>query len=139
MSLADSSKSKQVLFRWACILFLSCTLWILVSCGESKPREVLIGIKESDVVSLRNRSNLDPFDTGIDSLDALNREWGVESMIPVYPDVSADDEQAVKYGLAGVFKLVVPGDTKIEDLIKAYEADPHIEYAEVNSPVKVAD
>ena len=129
-------------WQWPGILLVIIALvglMALAGCVTDRRQEVLIGISPDGVVLLRDRADPDPVATGIESLDALNREWGVESMVPVYPDVAADDELAAQYGLAGVFKLVLPAQTDVEDLIAAYEADPHIEYAEANAPAEAVD
>ena len=55
-------------------------------------------------------------------------------MLPLYPDVSPDDEIAIQNGLAGVFKLVLPPFTDVDQLIEEYEADAHVAYAEYNEP-----
>jgi hypothetical protein len=58
-------------------------------------------------------------------------------MAPLFPDVSPDDEAAVRSGLAGIYKLIVPKGTDLKAMIEDYEADPNIAYAELNQPVEV--
>jgi hypothetical protein len=55
-------------------------------------------------------------------------------MVPVFPDVSVDDPVAIAHGMVGVYRLVIPDVTDSDALIAAYEADPHIEYAERSQP-----
>ncbi|OAN47020.1 hypothetical protein A6A03_11200 [Chloroflexus islandicus] len=57
-------------------------------------------------------------------------------MIPVFPEASLDDPIAVRYGLAGVYKLVVPAGTNLNAMIQEYGADPNVAYAELNQPVE---
>jgi hypothetical protein len=120
--------------RW--ILFFAPLLFLLpVGCSTVAPddgNEILIGVKSEYISLLVDNSQLTPAATGISSLDTLNHQWGVIEMTPVYPNLSPDDEIAIKYGLAGVYKLVVPTGTNISGMIQAYQADPHIEYAERN-------
>mgnify|MGYP000193816424 FL=1 len=117
-------------------LALVC-LFQLSACSLLPNREVLMALHTADVALLHDPNNVDPLDTGIPSLDELNQHWNVDAMVPVYPDVDVTDELALEHGLVGTFKLVVPPLTDIEELIAAYEADPHVEYAEYNEPVSI--
>jgi hypothetical protein len=121
--------------RWPALLLLV----FASGCSLFSNREVLIGIRSDDVPLLQEPSNPDPLNTGIPSLDELNRKWGIEEMIPVYPDISSDDAIAGQYGLAGVFKLILPPFTDQDEFVKDYEADPHVEYAEYNEPATAFD
>ena len=76
-------------------------------------------------------------DTGIPSLDTLNRKWNVRRMVRVFPDVSPDDEAAARHGLTDIYKLLVPKGTDLAEMIRDYEADPHIDYAELNQPYEI--
>lgn len=123
-------------------LFLLLLVMVTITsfaCMARKPSdaEILIAIKSNDIAALTNPGDPNPVNTGIPSLDALNRQWNVKQMTPLYPNLSPDDEVAAKYGLVGVFRLVVPDNTNVTAMIKAYEADPHIEYAEFNAPVEI--
>lgn len=100
-------------------------------------REVLIAIRPADIPLLRDPRNPDPLNTGIPTLDELNRRWDVVAMTPVYPDIDPADATAAEHGLAGVFKLEVPPLTDIDTLLTAYEADAHIAYAEYNEPASI--
>jgi hypothetical protein len=112
------------------------TLFLLpVACGTAtlnNDREILIGVKSEYIPLLVDSNQLTPTKTGILSLDTLNQQWGVIEMTPLYPNLPPDDEVAIKYGLAGAYKLVVPPGTNIATMIQAYQADIHIEYAERN-------
>ena len=84
---------------------------------------------------IKNPQMPDPKDTGIASLDALNLKWSVGGMTRVF-DVSPTDEAAVKAGLTGVYKLIVPSDTNLATMMEDYRADSYVEYAELNAPVQ---
>lgn len=100
-------------------------------------REILIGLTVEAAPSIQQPKNPNPTNTGIPSLDTLNQKWQVQRMIPVFPDASLDDPIAVRYGLAGVYKLVVPAGTNLNAMIREYEADPNVSYAEPNQPVEM--
>lgn len=116
---------------------LAFLLLALVSCAWPGSREVLIAVKPAFIPQLISPVTPDLANTGLLSLDTLNNKWEVIEMTAVYPNVAADDKTAVRYGLAGVFKLVVPRGTNLEELIADYEADPHIDYAEPNAPAAI--
>jgi hypothetical protein len=107
---------------------------LLASCSASPTAdvEVLIGLHPQAVSLLTRPDEPDPLATGIASLDALNRKWKVQQMVPVFASVSPDDDIAARHGLAGVFKLVAPAPQDLAAMIVDYEADPHIAYAETN-------
>ncbi len=111
----------------------------LAACNSSSEanKEILIGIEPADIPLLVNPAEPDPTQTGISSLDVLNETWRVRQMVPLYPDIAPDDEIAARYGLIGVFKLVVPANTDLEQMIAAYTVDPHIQYAELNKPAQI--
>jgi len=121
------------------ILIAALAFSILLSCKSSQTpsSEILIALKPETISLLDHPEEPDPFDTGISSLDSLNRKWDVHQMIRVFPDVSPDDEAAVRYGLAGIYRLVVPGDTDLAAMIQDYQSDPHIDYAELNQPYEI--
>ncbi|MGQ9829613.1 MAG: hypothetical protein ACUVSY_18535 [Roseiflexus sp.] len=98
--------------------------------------EILIGLTEDAARFIRQPQQPDPLNTGLPSLDALNRKWRVQRMIPVFPDVSPTDAAAVRHGLAGVYKLVVAKGTNLRVMIQEYRLDPNIAYAEINTPVE---
>jgi hypothetical protein len=102
----------------------------------SQPGEILIGLKPEAVPALLNRQGPDPFNTGLASLDALNRTWDVQQMEPLFPDLSPDDEVAARQGLTGIFKLVVPAETNLDSMIAAYRSDPNVDYAELNQIIE---
>lgn len=115
------------------IAIISSSCWPTKSLGG----EILVGLKPDAVALLKNPDMLIPLDTGIPSLDALNRRWGVRKMVRVFPNVSPDDEVATRYGLANIYLLVVPVGTDLETMVREYRADPHVDYAEINTPYKL--
>lgn len=58
-------------------------------------------------------------------------------MTPLFPNVSLDDAAAVRNGLAGIYKLEVPPGTNLYAMMREYEKDPNILYAELNAPVEI--
>ena len=111
----------------------------LTACNSSSEanEEILIGIEPDDIPLLVDTAEPDPTQTGISSLDVLNETWQVKQMIPLYPDIAPDEEIAARYGLIGVFKLVVPANTDLEQMIAAYTADSHVQYAELNKSAQI--
>ncbi len=112
---------------------------VLASCGTAQTTsdEILIALKSEAIPLLSEPEEPDPVDTGIPSLDSLNRKWKVSQMVPVFPDVSPDDEIAARYGLVGIYKLAVPGGTDLDAMIQGYQDDSHIAYAELNQPYEI--
>ncbi len=126
------------MLRLRFLLCLLCLLALLAGCRSPDPSDsaILIGLKAEAVAALKNPHAPDPRDTGIASLDALNAKWNVKSMTRVF-DVSPTDQAAAKAGLAGVYKLVVPFGVNLATMIEDYQADSHVEYAELNAPFQV--
>jgi len=125
--LRETSVSAQFLIPMATslgfgVLFGSAISLVLV------PSLYLVG------EDLRQLQEPEPMHTGIPSLDSLNRKWDVLQMVRVFPDISPDDKIAARYGLAGIYKLVVPEGTDLAAMIRDYQADPHVDYAELNQP-----
>lgn len=107
---------------------------LLASCATSRNTgsEILIALKAEAIPLLSQPQEPDPTQTGIPSLDSLNCKWNVHRMVRVFPDVSPDDKAAARHGLAGTYKLLVPEGTDLGAMIRDYQADPHIDYAEPN-------
>ncbi len=110
-----------------------------VSCSQPswEKGEIIIAINEAGITLLLSADNMDPMHTGIQSLDALNEKWHVSEMVRVFQGISETDDVASKYGLMGIYKLLVPVNTDLKRMIEEYEADPHIEYAELNQTVEM--
>lgn len=120
-------------------LIIVLALGGLMACAASKTTssEILIALKPEAIPLLSHPEEPDPFNTGITSLDALNRKWKVQQMVRVFPDVSPDDEAAARYGLAGIYRLVVAGRADVAAMIQGYQSDPYIDYAEPNHPYEI--
>ena len=106
--------------------------------GSFVPNEILIGLWPELIGQVVGRE-LEPTRTGITSLDRLNREYVVQRISPVFAQFNLADPIAVKYGLAGVFKLTVPSGTDIFAMVAEYQRDPAIAYAEPNRIYRVSD
>lgn len=124
-----------------CLVFLVALALgtVSTSCSTSLAAndEILIALKTEAINLLNKPEEPDTLDTGIPSLDILNRKWNVTRMVRVFPEISPDDEVAARYGLAGIFKLLVPRSADLAEMIRDYEADPHIDYAELNQPYEI--
>lgn len=123
-------------------LVLSLTIMVAIFSSACKPtriveNEILIALKPEAVARLKNPNKINPLDTGIPSLDVINRKWGVRRMERMFPNVAPDDEIAARYGLASIYLLVVPVGTDLEAMVRDYRSDPHIDYAEINTPYVV--
>lgn len=99
--------------------------------GSFVPNEILIGLEPEAAQRLMGL-NLPSTRTGIDSVDQLSAKYGVQQMAPIFADLEPSDSIAVKYGLAGIFKLTVPAGTDIFSMVAEYRADPNVAYAEPN-------
>ena len=98
--------------------------------------DVLIGLTNDAAQFILQPQQTNPVTTGLPSLDALNRTWRVQRMTPAFPDVSPNDAAALRSGLAGVYKLAVPRGTNLRGMIREYQSDPNVAYAEINTPAE---
>jgi hypothetical protein len=125
-----------------CLVSLVATLVlssVLASCTSQRAAsdEILIALRPEAIPLLIRPEDPDPEDTGIPSIDSLNLKWHVRQMVRVFNDVSQEDEAAVRYGLAGVYRLVLPTGTDLVRAQQDYETDPYIDYAEPNQPYEI--
>jgi hypothetical protein len=131
--------NQSIAFALMLVIVAAAFNVLLTSC--SKPRitdgEILIALRLEAISLLSEPQEPEPMHTGIPSLDALNRKWKVSRMVPVFPNVSQDDEVAARYGLLGIYKLLVPIETDLAAMIRDYRADPHVDYAELNQPYEI--
>lgn len=118
---------------------LLAVILVLTSCSQLRTTsgEILIALKPEAVSLLNQPQEPDPMHTGIPSLDLLNRKWQVHRMVKVFSEVSPGDELATRYGLAGIYKLVVPRGTNLAAMVRDYRGDPNIEYAEINQRYEI--
>jgi subtilisin family serine protease len=102
------------------------------------PNEILIGLTTETLQRVAGQ-DLRPGQTGITSLDRLDRKYGVIDIVPLFADLEPDDITAASHGLAGVFKLTVPEGTDILTMVAEYQAEPAIAYAELNRIYSLAE
>ncbi len=110
----------------------------LPSDGSFIPTQILIGLKPELAPRVTDQ-RVTPGQTGIASLDGLNRKYAVRQISPVFTHLDLGDPIAVRYGLAGVFRLTVPVGTDILAMIAEYQGDPAIAYAEPNRIYRISD
>jgi len=106
--------------------------------GSFIPTEILIGLKPELAQRVADQ-RVTPSQTGIASLDGLNRKYTVQQISPVFTHLNLGDPIAIRYGLAGVFRLTVPAGTDIFAMIAEYQGDPAIAYAEPNRIYRITD
>ncbi|MBC7262027.1 MAG: peptidase S8, partial [Chloroflexi bacterium] len=106
--------------------------------GSFVPNEVLIGLRPEFIAQVSARG-FKPTRTGVVSLDRLNSKYAVQRISPVFTSLNSADPIAMKFGLAGVFKLTVPMGTDIFAMIAEYQGDPAIIYAEPNRIYAISD
>lgn len=106
--------------------------------GAFVPNEILIGLKPEVVQNLAGQRRF-PGQIGVASLDQLNQKYSIQQISPVFTQIDPTDPIAIKYGLAGVFKLTVPAGTDIFTVMSEYRKDPAVAYAEPNLIYRIAD
>jgi hypothetical protein len=113
-------------------------LIVLSACSfaTDQRQKIIIGLDVAAAPRILQPQQPDPHNTGIAALDRLNQKWGVQQMVALFPDVSPTDAAAVRNGLTGIYTLVVPRWTNIDEMIAEYAADPQIAYAERSAPVE---
>jgi hypothetical protein len=111
----------------------------LSACSQSPnvQGEILVGLTNQAAPLIQHRQQPDPLNTGVPSLDALNKKWQVQEMSALFPDLSPDDQTALQHGLLGMYKLVVPKKTNLQAMIRDYETDANVVYAEINQTVEI--
>lgn len=111
--------------------------------GAFVQNEILIGLKPDAAAQVAaHASNTDSAaiaSFGIASLDWLNRQYAVQTIVPLFNEIKATDETAMQYGLKGIFKLVVPPGIDIFSMMADYRNHPAIEYAEPNRIYRITD
>jgi subtilisin family serine protease len=106
--------------------------------GSFVPTEILIGLRPELAQRVAGQ-RVTPSQTGIVSLDGLNQRYAVQQISPVFPHLELGDPAAIKYGLAGVFRLAVPAGTDIWAMMAEYQGNPAIAYAEPNRIYRITD
>lgn len=70
--------------------------------------------------------------TGVASLDRLGAKWRVTAIDPVQPDGYSNAALAGQLGLSRTYRFVVPQGTKVLEMIADFNANPNVEFAEVD-------
>ena len=70
--------------------------------------------------------------TGVRSLDRLGAKWRVATIDPVSPDGYANVQLAESLGISRTYRFVVPRGTDVQRMIADYNANPLIEFAELD-------
>jgi len=114
-------------------------------------------IKLTDQAGARVRytedRSVDPYSTGLDWLDALNRQHGVVSMIPVFHSETNLDvirqrfperakrapQSAQEPNIAHTYKLILGPDKDVVSAGRTYERYEGIEYAQANYIAEIYD
>ena len=91
--------------------------------GEFVPGEVLIKFQANVVPTVVKGS----VRTGVESLDAVFREYGVTFAAPLFPHIGHSSQ-----GLERIYKLTLPPTADVHSVIRALIPDTHVEYAEPN-------
>lgn len=127
-----------VLFRTVSAVALVFTV-LISACSPKNPgnSDILIGLHAGAIPRLHDPQGPDPGDTGIPSLDTLNQKWGVIRMVPLFPEISPDDEVAARQGLAGIYRLTIPPARDLDSLLADYRSDENVEFAEFDRPFEV--
>ena len=117
---------------------------------NGEPTEYVLGeilVKFTSRVSLDNMSGAQP-STNLKSLNALMQIQGIKSSTPVFEDAKkpgADDmvimngDQQATPDLTLIYKLRFSKQTGVLAAVKAFQADPNVEYAEPNYIAHLTD
>jgi thermitase len=71
--------------------------------------------------------------TGIPSIDALNKKYGVKEFAKIFspePNSESDKTGYRELGLGRIYKLEMNPETDVQAMVAEYKADPNVEYAE---------
>ena len=112
---------------------------------EFVPGEILIKLKSQ--VALMSMSDAQP-STNLESVNTLMQSQGILSSDPVFkdagkPDVGAmvtmNGQQQAVPDLTQIYKLRFPAQNDVLATVKAFQADPNVEYAEPNYIAHLTD
>ncbi len=98
--------------------------------SEFVPGEVLIKFRPGVAPTVAK----DGVKTGVGSLDAVFREYGVMSAEPLFPRIGHSSQ-----GLERIYKLTLPPTADVHSVIRALIPDTHVEYAEPNYVFHIND
>jgi subtilisin family serine protease/fibronectin type 3 domain-containing protein len=115
------------------------------SPAEFVPGEVLVKFKSQ--VAMVGKPGMLP-STSIGPLDALMQSQGVQTAEPVFKDAKKPDvgarvtisgKQQAAPDLTTIYKLRLPANGDVLATVKAFQADPNVEYAEPNYVARMTD
>jgi hypothetical protein len=104
---------------------------------RASPTVLIITLTPSARARLITPDAPDPTNTGLPSLDRLNRAWRVTHMTPVFPDVDPADPVAQRHGLTAVYRLTAAPLPLPRMMARAYAADPHVESVEIPGDIAI--
>jgi subtilisin family serine protease len=117
---------------------------------STTPAEFVAGeilVKFKPQVAVAARPGLLP-STSLNSLDALMQSQGVSAAEPVFKDakkpgvgamVAVNGKQQAAPDLTTIYKLRLPANGDVLAAVKAFQADPNVEYAEPNYLARMTD
>ena len=70
--------------------------------------------------------------TGVRSLDRLGAKWRVATIDPVSPDGYVNAQLAESLGISRTYRFVVPKGSDVQRMIADYNANPLVEFAELD-------
>jgi len=98
---------------------------------EFAPGVIMIKFAESVKAELEKKEGY--IATGIPSIDALNKKYGVKDFVKVFSPEPQSEKDKTAYremGLGRIYKLEMNPETDIQAMVAEFEADPNVEYAE---------
>jgi len=104
---------------------------------RASPTVLIITLTPSARARLIRPDAPDPTNTGLPSLDRLNRAWRVTRMTPVFPDVDPADPVAQRHGLTAVYRLTAAPLPLPRMMARAYAADPHVASVEIPGDIAI--
>lgn len=117
------------------------------SKGEFKKGEIIVKFNEDQKDKVANFQEDNPNQTGIASIDELNKEYGATKIEKIIDETNAENttfqdieettqEDLGQKDLRTIVKIDVPLHTNIQEVAKEFDADPSVEYAEPNFKIE---
>jgi thermitase len=98
---------------------------------EFVPGVIMIKFAESVKADLEKKEGY--IATGIPSMDALNKKYGVKDFVKVFSPEPRSEKDKTGYkelGLGRIYKLEMNPETDVQAMVAEYKAVPNVEYAE---------
>ena len=98
---------------------------------EFAPGVIMVKFAESVKAELEKKEGY--VTTGIPSIDALNKKYGVKDFVKIFSPEPKSEKGMTAYrelGLGRVYKLETSPEADVQTMVAEYEADPNVEYAE---------